>query len=117
VDFLGFLPYEEAYGILKTCSVLIHPSYEEGWGITMCEAFACGVPVVAYDLPVYEEVFPFVLRTAPLGDRVAFGNRVVELLRDRETAQARSRAGKAQVARYDWEALAQREIDLFEERL
>ncbi len=117
VEFLGFLPYEEAYGILKTCSVLIHPSYEEGWGITICEAFACGVPVVAYDLPVYDEVFPLVLRTAPLGDREAFGRRVVELLRDREAASDLARAGRALVARYDWETLAQREIALFEEAL
>lgn len=117
VDFLGFLPYEEAYGILKASSVLITPSYEEGWGITICEAFACGVPVVAYDLPVYEEVFPRVLRTAPLGDREAFGRQVVDLLRDREAAGRLAGAGRALVARYDWEALAQREIALFEEAL
>lgn len=117
VEFLGFLPYEQAYGILKTSSVMIAPSYEEGWGITICEAFACGLPVVAYDLPVYEEVFPLVLRTAPLGDREAFGRQVVELLRDRETAARLARAGRALVARYDWEALAGREIDLFEEAM
>ncbi|MSS70591.1 MAG: glycosyltransferase [Candidatus Latescibacteria bacterium] len=117
VEFLGFLPYEEAYGILKASSVLIAPSYEEGWGITICEAFACGIPVVAYDLPVYDEVFPLVLHTAPLGDRETFGKRVVELLRDRETAACLARAGRAWVARYDWEALARREIDLFEEAM
>ena len=115
VEFLGFLPYEEVYGVLKASSVMITPSYEEGWGITICEAFACGVPVVAYDLPVYDEIFPRVLRTVPLGDRAAFGEGVAELLRDRDTARRLAGEGKALVARYDWEALAQREIDLFEE--
>lgn len=26
-------------------------NYEEGWGIAACEAMACGLSVVAYDLP------------------------------------------------------------------
>lgn len=117
VDFLGFLPYGEVYGILKASGVFLSPSYEEGWGITICEAFVCGLPAVAYDLPVFGEIFPGVLETVPPGDRAGFGRKVVGLLRDRAQAERLARAGREQVARYDWGAMAVREMALFEEAL
>ena len=117
VDFLGFLPYEEVYGILKASGVFLSPSYEEGWGITICEAFVCGLPAVAYDLPVFGEICPGVLETVPPGDREGFGRQVAGLLRDRPRAEGLARAGRETVARYDWGAMAAREAGVMEEAL
>jgi glycosyltransferase involved in cell wall biosynthesis len=33
------------------------PSIEEGWGIVVAEALSVGTPVLAYDLPVYKDIF------------------------------------------------------------
>jgi glycosyltransferase involved in cell wall biosynthesis len=35
----------------------VFPSLFEGWGIAVAEALACGIPVVAYDIPALREVF------------------------------------------------------------
>jgi len=35
--------------------ICLFPSYVDEWGIVPQEALACGLPVVAYDLPVYQE--------------------------------------------------------------
>lgn len=48
---------KELYGLLKSSKVFIFPSLFEGWGIAVAEALACGLPVVAYDIPALREVF------------------------------------------------------------
>lgn len=47
----------ELYGLLKSSRVFIFPSVFEGWGIAVAEALACGLPVVAYDIPALRENF------------------------------------------------------------
>ncbi|MHA1617038.1 MAG: glycosyltransferase family 4 protein [Candidatus Njordarchaeales archaeon] len=37
--------------LLKKAHILVAPSVREGWGQVVIEANACGVPVVAYDVP------------------------------------------------------------------
>ncbi|MEK7643589.1 MAG: glycosyltransferase [Patescibacteria group bacterium] len=50
VSFLGFLPdHVEVYGVLKASRVFVLPSVREGFGITVVEANACGLPVVTID--------------------------------------------------------------------
>jgi glycosyltransferase involved in cell wall biosynthesis len=47
----------ELFGLLKSSKVFIFPSLFEGWGLAVAEALACGLPVVAYDIPALKEVF------------------------------------------------------------
>jgi glycosyltransferase involved in cell wall biosynthesis len=47
----------ELYSLLKSSKVFIFPSLFEGWGIAVAEALACGLPVVAYDIPALRENF------------------------------------------------------------
>ena len=49
VRFLGYLTDEEVYRWLKTCSVFIHLSEIESFGMTCLEALAAGKPVIAND--------------------------------------------------------------------
>jgi len=48
---------KELYSLLKSSRIFIFPSLFEGWGIAVAEALACGLPVVAYDIPALREVF------------------------------------------------------------
>ncbi|MBX5328368.1 MAG: glycosyltransferase [Candidatus Bathyarchaeota archaeon] len=48
---------KELYSLLKSSKIFIFPSLFEGWGIAVAEALACGLPVVAYDIPALREVF------------------------------------------------------------
>jgi glycosyltransferase involved in cell wall biosynthesis len=47
----------ELYSLLKQSRIFVFPSLFEGWGISVAEALACGLPVVAYDIPALREVF------------------------------------------------------------
>jgi glycosyltransferase involved in cell wall biosynthesis len=75
---LGFIETEYMYAILKKAHVFIFPSYEEGFGIAIVEALACGLPVVAWNLPVYQELFGDVVRTTRKGDKDSIASLIIE---------------------------------------
>jgi len=112
LEILGYLPYEEVFGILKASKVFISTSYEEGWGMTICEALACGIPAVVYDLPVYREIFAAGVRSVRLGDRAALAEEVLRLLGDDAERRRLGDAGRRDMERYTLDRVASRELAL-----
>jgi glycosyltransferase involved in cell wall biosynthesis len=111
IKLLGVLPEDEKYAFLKTCKIFIFPSYEEGWGIAVCEAMACGLPVVAYDLPAYK-VFRDAIIKIPVGNKKAFSGAVLNLLSDEKLRAGIGEKAKKIAEQYDWEVTAERELNL-----
>ena len=102
----GWLPSEAFFAKVKEARVFFAPSREEGWGIALCEAMACGLPVVAYDLPVYRRVYGEALASVPEGGYRAFAETVCSLLADPGRFEALQALGRRCAGRYDWDALA-----------
>jgi glycosyltransferase involved in cell wall biosynthesis len=103
----GYLAPAAYYAALKRARVFFAPSHEEGWGIALGEAMACGLPVAAYDLPAYRRVFGDSHAAVPCFDRAALARALVRLLDDPAEHAARAAAGQACVARYGWDAIAE----------
>jgi glycosyltransferase involved in cell wall biosynthesis len=110
VLLLGFVQENEKYEVLRSSRIFIFPSYLEGWGIAIAEAMACGLPVVAYNLPVYKEVFEDKLVTMLLGDVDAMAGQVIFLLENPEVARRIGEEGREFIKRYDWNGVAEREL-------
>jgi glycosyltransferase involved in cell wall biosynthesis len=111
VEVRGFVAEEEKRRVLQESSVLLAPSYEEGWGIAVCEALASGLPVVAYRLSTLDELFPAAYLGAPLGDQAALADLAVRVLADSSEAAALSRKGEEAAARYDIDRVAADELE------
>lgn len=80
IFFSGYQEGVKKYKLMKSCKVFILPSYEEGLSLAVKEALACGLPVVAWDLPVYQSAYGNAIHTVPKGDIEAFRNKIKELL-------------------------------------
>jgi len=56
VEFIPSLELKELVNLVNRSSGLIFPSFEEGFGVPVIEALACGKPVLAADIPALKEV-------------------------------------------------------------
>ncbi len=105
VTFWGFLPnHTQVYAFMKASKVFVSPSTREGFGISVLEANACGLPVVVIDHPANAATN---LVTQTTGRIAAFNptdlaRHIEDLLDSRASRQAIS----AQVAPYDWQHAA-----------
>ncbi|WP_225234661.1 glycosyltransferase family 4 protein [Klenkia terrae] len=104
VVFTGHRPDRDLQSIVAGSTALLFPTSYEGFGLPPLEAFACGVPVVASDLPVTREVLgdtPGAARFVPTGDRDALAAAVAAAgaaVPDAPVADARRRHAAA----YTW---------------
>jgi len=112
IELCGFLPNEKAFQIIADSNVFLFPSHEEGFGMAIAEAMACATPVVAWNLPVYGEVFPDVLITAEENDIEGFAQAVIKLLNDDKSAAELAVKSKKFVNIYGWDLIAKAEHDL-----
>jgi glycosyltransferase involved in cell wall biosynthesis len=116
VDWPGFVSEQEKRRILIESRLLLAPSYEEGWGISVCEAMASGVPVVAYRLPVLDELFDAAYLGAQPGDVGELADLAVRVLTDDSLAETLSRTGPETASAYDLGRVADRELEVILEQ-
>lgn len=56
VDWKYFASDNDTIKYLQNALIFVYPSLKEGFGIPLLNAFACGCPVVASDIPVFKEI-------------------------------------------------------------
>jgi glycosyltransferase involved in cell wall biosynthesis len=106
VTFHGHIDETTKSRLLRRASVFAMPSMHEGWGLTVLEANAHGLPAVAFDVPGLNVS----IRDGETGllaeDEPAFRRQLASLLVD-EQQRARLAAGAQRwAARFSWETSA-----------
>jgi glycosyltransferase involved in cell wall biosynthesis len=112
VDLLGFRQGADKVGILKSAGCFLMPSHYESFGQVAVEAMASGLPVVAYDLPIYQEIFPTGMIKTPLDDIRTFAEAVLRVLGDPACREQAVAAARERAAVFDWAAIAECEMRL-----
>lgn len=79
----GFVQNQsDVYQIISNSKVIIFPSYEEGWGISLFESVMSQRPVVTYNLPIFEDIFNNKLITVPIGDTSSLAKKTIGLIKN-----------------------------------
>jgi glycosyltransferase involved in cell wall biosynthesis len=94
----------ELYSLLKSSKVFIFPSLFEGWGIAVAEALACGLSVVAYDIPALREIFGFCKNVflVPVGEVDKITQKVLEVL----STENESEISMSYAKKFEWKKVA-----------
>jgi glycosyltransferase involved in cell wall biosynthesis len=106
----GYLSDDDLRSVVAGAQALVYPSLYEGFGLPPLEAFACGVPVVASDLPVTREVVgddAELSRLVPSGDVEALVEALERQVRGTESPDVATRR-RRRAARFTWAATADR---------
>jgi len=105
--------------VYRRASLVLMPTEAEGFGLPVAEALACGVPLLASDLPALREVGGDAAVYRPVADVSAWTDAALHLLdehrRNTSTWRDRRAAGLARVRRYDWSNHAEQLVKIYEE--
>jgi glycosyltransferase involved in cell wall biosynthesis len=103
----------ELYSLLKSSRIFAFPSVFEGWGIAVAEALACGLPVVAYDIPALKEVFGrcesvFFASLKSIESMTSITLDILDL-GEKEMTEL-SNSSKAYARQFSWEKVAEKDL-------
>jgi glycosyltransferase involved in cell wall biosynthesis len=102
----GYMDISTFYKTLKEARILFAPSREEGWGIAVCEAMACGLPVVGYDLPTYRRIYYDSFVKIPIGDTMMFAEQICKILDSPIEYEVFKEKGLHCAKQHDWNFIA-----------
>ena len=110
VENEGIPPYHAASEVFVAAAV-----GQESFGITLVEAMAAGVPVVASDIPGYREVVADGVEglLVPPRDPDALAAGLVRILRDPRLAARLGAAGRERARTFDWPIVVDRLEELY----
>jgi len=108
VELVGEVSEEEKRSILQRAWIYVATSMKEGFGISVLEAQAFGVPVVAYDVPGLNESVKN-LRSGILvrdGDIACLAKTIKLLISDRVLREKLSRGARCYAGSFSWDRSA-----------
>jgi glycosyltransferase involved in cell wall biosynthesis len=117
VLFAGPQSQDAVRNWLQRAQLLILPSLEEGLGVVLLEALACGTPVVASDVGGIPDVITAeVGRLTPAGNPDALASAIEEALRGEDAWRSMSEHARMRAVNvFDWSRIAKEYVDLYRE--
>ncbi len=103
--------------LLAGALALVHPSLDEGFGLTLLEAMAAGVPVVAVENPAVREICGDAVLYVDARDPASLASALQRLVDDPALRVDLAARGGARAGRYDWAASARAHVEAYERAL
>lgn len=117
VEFTGWISGSTKVDLLRNCRILAYTSPKEGWGLSVIEAGACAVPVVASNSPGLREsvVDGKTGYLVPHGDVPTLSDRMIRLFSDDHLADRMGAEGVRWAATFNWEETTRKTLELLQE--
>jgi glycosyltransferase involved in cell wall biosynthesis len=112
VSFTGFVPDDDLVAIYNAATLLVLPSFDEGFGLPVIEAMACGTPVAVSQIGALMELAGkagLVFDPGNLDDMASAIDRLLQSDALRETLRHR---GQERVRHYSWRRAAEQTMSV-----
>ena len=113
VEYRGYVSDAERQALYASASMLVLPSFHEGFGLPAVEAMQAGVPVITSTGGALPEVVGAAGITVDPADTAGFTAAMERLLADPVERQRRADAGRAQARLFSWSASAAILLDAY----
>jgi len=116
VIFTGYIPKYKLASYYSIASLVIYPSRQEIFGLVLCEAMACGKPVIGSDIMGPSEIIVDGKTgfTSDFENIAELSEKVITLLDDKQYLLKLGKNGLERVRRhYTWEKAAKQHLDLY----
>jgi glycosyltransferase involved in cell wall biosynthesis len=117
IRFTGPVRADRLVALYHGADLLVFPSLHEGFGLPVLEAMAQETAVLSSDIPVLQEVGGDAARYLPPTDVRAWGDAMVDLLRDDTERTRLAKAGRARADGFTWERCIERTKAVYREVL
>lgn len=115
VIFTGYVPQEDIVLLYNAASLFIYPSLCEGFGLTILEAMACGVPVVTSNIFSMPEIAGNAAKLVDPYNVEEIASGIYEVLNDKEIKNNMIQKGFERVKEFSWEKTARETMAIYEE--
>ncbi|MGL4453937.1 MAG: glycosyltransferase family 4 protein [Sarcina sp.] len=114
VIFTGFIPTNHMPIFYNCASLLVYPSFYEGFGLPPIEAMACGTPVISSSLTSIPEVVENSAILINPSDVFEISKSIVEILNNIDLKDNLIKKGFLQSTKFNWHNTAKETIKAYE---
>jgi len=109
----GCVPDEELVLHYRAADAFCYPSFEEGFGLPVLEAMACGTPVLCADTGSLPEVAGGAALLVDPDDHDALAQGLARILEDDRTARRLAAAGLQRAQEFSWRVCAAKTLESY----
>jgi glycosyltransferase involved in cell wall biosynthesis len=110
---VGYVEERDKVALFRGAAGIAYPSMEEGFGLPVLEALACGTPLVTTSATAMAEVVDDAALLVKPADTVELAAALQEMVEGGAAVEERRRRGLDVAARYTWEISADAHLALF----
>jgi glycosyltransferase involved in cell wall biosynthesis len=112
---LGFVPTEDLVVIYSLATLYCQPSFDEGFGLPVLEAMACGCPVVCADTGSLPEIAGSAAKMFNPFKEDDLADSLEKLFTDPQARKKHSQAGLKQASKFSWSKTAQNTLSIYQQ--
>jgi|SRR5579872_20430 len=110
IIYFGYV--QDRLALLKKAAMLVHPSFFEGWGLQIFDAFAMDVPVASSNAPALPEVGGDAVEYFDPNNKEQIGQAILKIINDQNLRRQLISRGSERIKQFTWKKCAEQTLNV-----